>query len=192
MGFMLSYAICFFGAVLMQRRYSRKKVKTNVGWIATRSYLFLGALFVMEFLLCAGVFDSALLIMNNTLPATNTGLYYFFNCILFGWVNLGIPVQPTTGYYLLVFVLCTTYISTYRNGQGYGRFLYGKRFNQWGLWPIVAPLKKPANWKEMEAKWATESAKRQADQEYTSKMIEDGLKKAEALGLKDKIKSFYK
>lgn len=198
MGFMLSYAICFFGAALMQRRYARQKVKTNVGWIATRSYIFLGVLFVMEFLLCAGVFDSALLLLNDTLPATNTGLYYYFNSILFGWVNLGInlAVQPNglpiPGYYFLVFLLCTTYISIYRNGQGYGRFFYGKRPSQWGLWPVVAPLKKPKNWKEMEAKWAAESVKRQANQEYIAKVIEEGLRKAESLGLKDKIKGFYK
>ena len=176
----------------MQRRYARKKVKTDVGWIATRSYLFLGTLFLAEFLLCAGVFDSALLILNRNLPVLNTGLYYYFNCILLGWVDLGIPVQATNGYYFLAFLLCSTYISIYRNGQGYGRFLYGKRFYQWGLWPIIAPLKKPKNWREMEAKWMSESAKRTADLEYTTKMIEEGLKRAESLGLKTKIKGFYK
>ncbi len=192
MGFMLSYAICFFGAVMMQHRYSRKKVKTDIGWIATRSYLFLAALFVMEFLLCLGVFDSALRILNPTLPATDTGLYYYFNCILFGWVNLGIPVQPTTGYYSLAILLCLSYIPIYRDGQGYGRVLYGKRAIQWGLWPILAPLKKPKNYKELEAKWAADADKRKADEEYSAKMIEEGLKRAEALGLKDKIKGFYK
>ncbi len=192
MGFMLSYAICFFGAAIMQHRYSRKKIKTNIGWIATRSYIFLATLFVMEFLLCAGVFDSALQFLNPNLPTANTGLYYYFNCILFGWVNLGIPVQPNTGYYTLAILLCASYIPIFRDGQGYGRVLFGKRWTQWGLWPIVAPLKKPKNWKELEAKWATDAAKRQADQEYCAKVIEEGLKRADALGLKNKIKGFYK
>ncbi len=194
MGFLFTYLICFFGAIIIHGIYARYKVQKNIAFISTRSAIFLIFFWIIDTLLIFGVLDPVLIYLNNIpgvfLPVQNTGLYYYYNCLLLGVFNLGIPVQSNYGFILLAIIMETAYISFYKNGLGIGKFLFGKNANQKGTIQFFMPLQKPKNWKEMEKKWKAETAQRDTKDEEVNKIIEEGLELAKKLGLKDKIKGF--
>jgi len=68
--------------------------------------------------------------------------------------------------------------------------MFGKTAWQDGILAQLGGVKKPDNWKEMEAKWKEGETKRAANEEETDKLIEEGLELAEKLGMKDKILGF--
>ena len=194
MGFLLSYLMCFICAILIQYRYSYKKVQTDVAYIFKASFVFLMCLWVFDTLVIFGILDGILIYLNYnpfvSLPLQNTGLYYYYNCFLFGIINIGFPVNGSTIVMVFAIILESTYISIYRNGLGYGRFIFGKKPYQTGLAPFLVPLKKPKNWREMEAKWEADAPKREMNEEYADKIIEKWLKRAEELGMKDHITGY--
>ncbi|MHA1404943.1 MAG: hypothetical protein ACTSSI_14355 [Candidatus Helarchaeota archaeon] len=51
-------------------------------------------------------------------------------------------------------------------------------------------VQKPENYKEKEAEWKANAPKRAANQQEADRLIEEGLKLAEKLGMKEKIKGF--
>ncbi len=194
MGFLLSYLLCFTCAIFFQYRYSYKKVKTNVAYIFQVSFFFLLGLCIFDTLVIFGVLDGILIYLNYlpfvSLPIQNTGLYYYYNCFLIGFINIGFPINGSPIVILFAIILETTYISVFRNGLGYGRFIFGKKPYQTGVAPFLKPLQKPKNWKEMEAKWEENTAKREKNEEYSDKIIEKWLKRAKELGMQDQITGY--
>ena len=196
MGFLLTYLLMFAGAMIIQTIYSTKKVQTSIQWIAYACVSWWLLWLVLDVLVIFGVFDGLLIYLNYipwvSLPAQNTGLYWYVNCLLLGIFNLGIPIQATLGTYLFALCLATVYMPAFRAGQGWGRSMFGKRASQTGIYPFLKALKKPKNHKELEAEWKANEAKRAENEEEIDRMVEEGLKLAEKVGLKDKIKKFYR
>lgn len=192
MGFLFTYLMCFFGAIIVQWIYARKMVHKMITFTAYAGAAILVFFWIVDSLLIYGVLDKYLISLNALpgvhLPEQNTGLYYYYNCLLLGYVDLKIPVQNASGYKIFAIVIQTTYISIYKNGQSWGKLLYGKRHHQWGIVPLLKPLKAPKNWREMERKWKEEALKREAKQEEIDKFISEGLELAEKLDLKKKHK----
>ena len=179
MGFLLTYLLMFVCSFIFQSVYSYKKAAKNPGWMAYISMFWLILFWILDALVIFGVFDSLLIQLNNLpgvmLPVQNTGLYWYYNCLLLGWFNLGIPVQGNLGTIFLAICLLTAYMPTYRAGQGWGKAMFGKRPHQKGILPFLLPLKKPKNWRELEQKWNEEAAKREANEE-------DAINNANILG----------
>ncbi|MHA1784509.1 MAG: hypothetical protein ACTSVY_15905 [Candidatus Helarchaeota archaeon] len=192
MGFLLSILLMFTCSVLIQWRYSYKYAEKHKAYIAYASALFIICFWVIDTLVIFGVFDRLLIYLNFipgvSLPTTGTGLYWYFNCLLLGIFNLGVPIGYGSVFFALV--LETLYMPVFRDGQGWGVALFGKRANQKGLLPLLLPLKKPENWREMQKKWEEEEPKRKANEEEAEKIIAEGLELAEKLGMKDKIRGF--
>ena len=186
----------FVGSFLIQVIYSTKKVQKRITWIAYACVSWWLVFVILDVLTVLGVFDSLLIYLNYlpsvSLPAQNTGMYWFFNCLLLGYFNLGMPVQASTGYYLFSLCLITLYMPVFRAGQGWGKSMFGKRASQTGIYPFLQPIKKPKNHKELEAEWKANEVKRTEHEEEIDRMIEEGLKLAKKVGLKDKIESFYR
>ncbi|MHA1732677.1 MAG: hypothetical protein ACTSU5_12100 [Promethearchaeota archaeon] len=194
MGFLFSYLMCLLVPLRVQFKYSTRRVRDNVTYVTTRGAAFLVAIWVVDALVLAGVLDPVLSLLNGLpgvdLPAEDTGLHYFFSCFLLGFVDLGISAAPTTGYYVLGAVIMWTYIPLYRYGLGWGKIIFGKRASQHGVGPLMTPLKKPANWREMEANWRASESTRENDEKESDRIIAECLELAEKVGLKDKIKEF--
>ncbi len=176
MGFLLSYLMCFVGAFLIQTTYSKKMVKNHISFIAYMSFAFLISLWVFDALVIFGVLDSLILSL-NAIPGViiTSGLDWYFNCLLLGLFNMNLPVVPNFTWIFFALILLTTYISFYRNGQGWGMAMFGKTAWQDGTLAQLGGVKKPDNWKEMEAKWEEGEAKRAANEEEANKLIEEGL-----------------
>ena len=191
MGFLLSYLMCFMGAFIIQAIYSKKLVKNHISFIANASFAFLISLWVFDALVIFGVLDSLILSLNAIPWVTITsGLDWYFNCLLLGLFDLNLPITPNFTWIFFALILLTTYISFYRNGQGWGMAMFGKTAWQDGTLTQLGGVKKPDNWKEMEAKWEEGKTKRAANEEEANKLIEEGLELAEKLGMKDKILGF--
>ncbi|MHA1384033.1 MAG: hypothetical protein ACTSR3_09815, partial [Candidatus Helarchaeota archaeon] len=171
MGFLLSYILCLGGAFFIQKRYSQKMSKKNITYIATRSFYFLLAIFIVDTLIILGMLDHLILLLNNLpwnqLPwnSISSGLDWYFNCWMLGLIDFNIPVQNfpfqiNQDMVIFALILETTYLSFYRNGLGWGKAFFGKRPSQEGFISVLRPLKKPKNWKEMERKWKSGKSKR--------------------------------
>ena len=196
MGFLLTYLLMFAGALIIQYIYSTKKVQKNISWIAYACVSWFLLWLVLDVLVIFGVFDGLLIYLNLNpwvnLPTQNTGLYWYVNCLLLGMFNLGIPIPAGFGSTLFALCLCTVYMPAFRAGQGWGKSMFGKRASQIGIYPFLKALPKPKNHKELEAEWKANEAKRAENEEEIDRMVEEGLKLAEKVGLKDKIKEFYR
>ena len=194
MGFLLTYLLMFTCSFVFQSVYSYKKSAKNPGWFATISMIWLISFWVFDALIIFGVFDWILIHLNHlpwvSLPVQNTGLYWYYNCLLLGLFDLGIPIQGNLGTIFLAICLLTAYMPTYRAGQGWGKAMFGKRPTQKGILPFLLPLKKPKNWREMEQKWNEETTKRAENEEEASKMVDECLELAKKVGMKDKIRGF--
>ena len=194
MGFLLTYLLMFVCSFIFQTIYSYKKVEKNTAWIAYISMFWLILFWILDSLVIFGLFDWLIVHLNHipwvSLPLQNTGLYWYYNCLLLGWFNLGIPVQASTGTIFFAICLETVYIVTYRSGQGWGRAMFGKRGTQKGIFPFLMSLKKPENWRQMEQKWKDDAPKREANEEEANQMIEECLELANKIGMKDKIRGF--
>lgn len=196
MGYILSILLCFLSAFVIQYVYSWRKVEKDYTFIYKAGVAFMLSILIVDSLVIFGVFDGLLVFFNYipgvTLPVQNTGLYWYFNCLFLGFFNLGIPIINPLAFLILALIMEATYVSVYRNGTGWGKLLFGKRPTQTGALPFLKPLGKPKNWREMEAKWKEEAPKRKSNEEYSNKIIEEGLELAEKLGMKDKIEGFVR
>ena len=178
----------------------QRSFKGNVRtMLVSDGYLYVGGItsnfngYVQRFELSSGTWE------NLSDPVTNAGVWSLakhnddlFVGELLGYFNLGIPVQASFGYQLFGLCLITLYMPIFRAGQGWGKSMFGKRASQTGIYPFLQPIKKPKNHKELEAEWKANEVKRAENEEEIDKMIEEGLKLAEKVGLKDKIESFYR
>ncbi|NHI93802.1 MAG: hypothetical protein EAX96_15045 [Candidatus Lokiarchaeota archaeon] len=194
MGFLLTYLFMFAGSLIIQWIYSTKKVQKNIAWIAYASMFWLIFFWILDGLIVFGVFDWLLIQLNHipfvSLPTQNTGIYWYYNCLLLGLFDLKIPVQASFGTIFFAICLETSYMVTFRSGQGWGRAMFGKRPNQSGILPFLMPLKKPKYWHELEQKWKDDAPKRETNEQEANKMIEEGLALSEKIGMKNKIRGF--
>ncbi|MHA1404942.1 MAG: hypothetical protein ACTSSI_14350 [Candidatus Helarchaeota archaeon] len=106
MSMMLSFLLLFILPILTKRYcQTLKDVAHPQVWSskAHGRYIFLTllsffSLLVLDILTILGVFDPILLWWSSVnpfvnLPAVNTGPYYYFNCILLGFINLYVPIN---------------------------------------------------------------------------------------------------
>ncbi|MHC1591060.1 MAG: hypothetical protein ACXQS8_03170 [Candidatus Helarchaeales archaeon] len=206
MSMMLSFLLLFLLPILI-RFYMQKKddyIHPHV-WSSRLhgqySFLTILAFFsiaILDFLLIIGIFDQLLLWWSAlvpfvNLPAINTGAYYYLNCLLLGIVDLHVPIHLAPFYspqILCLLILIGSYSSIYRNGQGWGAAIYGRRPHREGINILMHLVRKPPDYKEREAEWKANAPKRAAKKEETDRMIKEGLELAETLGMKDRIVGF--
>lgn len=205
MSLMLSYLLLFCLPIYITKKYSNNKdlVHPEVfgrkarGYYVSRTILSFFGILILDILTVFGVFNPILQWWSAinplvSLPFSHTGLYYYFNCLFLGIVNLYIPIHmvPLPGIFLCLILWAATYSSIFRNGLGWGGSMYGLRPHEEGASVVMRGVEKPPNYKEKEAEWEANVGKRAANKEEADRIIEEGLKLAEKLGMRDKIVGF--